>query len=95
VSDQLPTRQMIFDVAGDLFTHGRQLKQLGFDNRIIGLLGKLPILGRFVPQIVRPIHAAQYRLRGRRSKQGGVHARQRVAAPIDGRVVSHGEFDDF
>ena len=30
-----------------------------FYGRIIGLLGKLPILGRLVPQIVRPIHAAQ------------------------------------
>jgi hypothetical protein len=86
---------MILDVTGDIFTHGRQLKQLDFNCRIIGLLGKLPILDRFVPQIVRPIHAAQYRLSGRRSKQGGVHARQRVAVPIHGRVVSHAEFDDF
>jgi hypothetical protein len=45
VGDQLPACQMILDVIGDLFTHGRQLKQLGFDNRIVGLLGKLPILG--------------------------------------------------
>jgi hypothetical protein len=45
----LPACQMILDVTGDLFTHGRQLKQLVFDNRIVGLLGKLPILGRFVP----------------------------------------------
>jgi hypothetical protein len=49
VSDQLPTRQMIFDVAGDLFTRGRQLKQLVLDDRIVGLLGKLPIHGRLVP----------------------------------------------
>jgi hypothetical protein len=45
----LSTRQMIFDVIGDLFTHRCQLKQLVFDNWIVGLLGKLPILGRFVP----------------------------------------------
>jgi hypothetical protein len=32
---------MIFDVTGDLFTHGCQLKQLGFNDRIIGLLGEL------------------------------------------------------
>ena len=32
----LSTGHMIFDVIGDLFTHGRQLKQLGFDNRIVG-----------------------------------------------------------
>jgi hypothetical protein len=38
---------MILDVTGDLFTHGRQLKQLVFNDRIIGLLGKLQILGRF------------------------------------------------
>jgi hypothetical protein len=29
----------------DLFTHGRQLKHLVFDDRIVSLLGKLPILG--------------------------------------------------
>jgi hypothetical protein len=45
----LSTRQMIFDVIGDLFTHRCQLKQLVFDNWIVGLLGKLPILGCFVP----------------------------------------------
>ena len=48
VGDQLPACQMILDVTGDLFTHGRQLKQLVFNDRIIGLLGKLPILGRLV-----------------------------------------------
>ena len=44
---QLPACQIILDVTGDLFTHGRQLKQLVFNDRIIGLLGKLQILGRF------------------------------------------------
>ena len=48
VGDQLPACQMILDVTGDLFTHGCQLKQLVFSDRIIGLLGKLPILGRLV-----------------------------------------------
>jgi hypothetical protein len=48
VGDQLPACQMILDVTGDLFTHGRQLKQLVFNDGIIGLLGKLPILGRLV-----------------------------------------------
>ena len=47
VGDQLPACQIILDVTGDLFTHGRQLKQLVFNDRIIGLLGKLQILGRF------------------------------------------------
>jgi len=56
---------MILNVTGDLFTHGRQLKQLVFNDRIIGLLGKLPILGRLVPEIVRPIHAAQSNELGR------------------------------
>jgi hypothetical protein len=58
---------MIFDITGDLFTHGRQLKQLDFNDWIIGLLSKLPILGRLVPQIVRPIHAAQSNELGRDS----------------------------
>ena len=38
---------MIFNVTGDLFTHGRQLKHLVFNDRIVSLLGKLPILRRF------------------------------------------------
>jgi hypothetical protein len=45
----LSTCQMIFDVTGDLLADGRQIKQLGFDDGIVGLLGKLPILGRLVP----------------------------------------------
>ena len=48
-AEVLPARQVIFDVIGDLFTHGRQLKHLDFNGRIIGLLGKLAILGCFVP----------------------------------------------
>jgi hypothetical protein len=49
VGDGLPACQMIVDVTGDVITHGRQLKQFVLDDRIIGLFGKLPILGRFVP----------------------------------------------
>jgi hypothetical protein len=49
VGDRLPAYQIILDVTGDVFTHGRQLEQLVFNDRIIGLLGKLPILGRLVP----------------------------------------------
>jgi hypothetical protein len=41
-------------------THGRQLKQFAFNDRIVGLLGKLPIVSRLVPQILRPIHAGQF-----------------------------------
>jgi hypothetical protein len=48
MGEQLPACQMILDVTSDLFTHGRELKQLVFNGRIIALLGKLPILGRFV-----------------------------------------------
>jgi hypothetical protein len=39
---------MIFDVIGDPITHGRQLEHLVFNDRIVGLFGKLPILGRLV-----------------------------------------------
>ena len=35
---------MIFDVIGDLLADGREFKQLVLDDRILGLLGKLPIL---------------------------------------------------
>jgi hypothetical protein len=45
----LSTCPMIFDVTGDLLADGRQPKQLVFDERIVGLLGKFPILGRFAP----------------------------------------------
>jgi hypothetical protein len=59
VRDQLPACEMVLDIVGDLFTHGRQLKHLGFDDRIVSLLGKLPILGCLVPEIVRPVHVVQ------------------------------------
>jgi hypothetical protein len=55
----LPARQMVLDIVGDLIADRRQLKQFVLDDRIVGLLGKLPIQGRLVPEIVRPIHAAQ------------------------------------
>jgi len=51
-----PARQMIFDIVGDLLADGRQLKQLVLDDRIVGLLGTLPVHGRLIPEIVRPIH---------------------------------------
>jgi hypothetical protein len=40
---------MIFDIIDDLIAHGRQVKHLILDDRIVGLLGKLPIRGRLVP----------------------------------------------
>jgi hypothetical protein len=57
--DELPAREMILDIIGDLFTHGGQLKHLVFDDRIVSLLGKLPILGCFVPEIVSPVHVVR------------------------------------
>ena len=45
---------MIFDVVGDLLADRRQLKQFVLDDRIVGPLGKVPIHGRLVPEIVRP-----------------------------------------
>jgi hypothetical protein len=55
-----PAPQAIFDVIGDLITNERQRKQLVLDDRIVGLLGKVPIQGRLAPHKVRPImHAEQ------------------------------------
>ena len=59
VGDELPACETVLDIIGDLFTHGRQLKHLVFDDRIVSLLGKLPILGCFVPEIVSPVHGIQ------------------------------------
>jgi hypothetical protein len=39
----LSARQMILDIIGYLLADGRQVKHLIFDDRIVGLLGKLPI----------------------------------------------------
>jgi hypothetical protein len=38
---------MVLNIIGDLFTHGRQLKHLVFNDRIVSLLGELPISKRF------------------------------------------------
>jgi hypothetical protein len=42
---------MVLDIIGDLFAHGRQLKHLVFDDGIVSLLGKLPIVGCLVSEI--------------------------------------------
>ena len=81
---------MIFDVVGDLFADGRQLKQLALDDRIIGLLGTLPVHGRLIPEIVRPIHpgripAAVPRVIGLFSVSAG--PRPRKSRPIPESVV--------
>jgi hypothetical protein len=44
----LSARQMILDIVGYLLADGRQLKHLILDDRIVGLLGKLPIHHRLV-----------------------------------------------
>jgi len=59
VGDELTACETVLDIVGDLFTHGRQLKHLIFDDRIVGLLSKLPILGCFIPEIVGPFHVVQ------------------------------------
>jgi hypothetical protein len=55
-----PAAQMIFDVIGDLITNERQRKQLVLDDRIIGLIGQVPIQGRLAPHTVRPIIHAEH-----------------------------------
>jgi hypothetical protein len=55
-----PAPQMIFDILGDLITNERQRKQLVLDDRIVGLLGKVPIQGRLAPHTVRPIIYAEH-----------------------------------
>jgi hypothetical protein len=59
VGNELPACETVLEIIGDLFAHGRQLKHLVFDDRIVSLLGKSPILGRFVPEIVNPFHDVQ------------------------------------
>jgi hypothetical protein len=49
VGDELPACETVLDIIGDLFAHGRELKHLVFDDRIVSLLGKLTMLGCFVP----------------------------------------------
>jgi hypothetical protein len=56
----LPTCQVIFDVIGDLITNERQREQLVLDDRIVGLLGKVPMQGRLAPHTVRPIMHAEH-----------------------------------
>jgi hypothetical protein len=55
-----PARQMIFDIIGDLIADRSQRKQFGFNERIVGALEKFPILGRLIPQIVKPIMYAEH-----------------------------------
>jgi hypothetical protein len=58
-SSELPACETVLDIIGDFFARGRQLKHLAFDDRIVNLLGELPVLGCFVPKIVSPFHVVQ------------------------------------
>jgi hypothetical protein len=53
---ELPACKPILDVIGDLFADVCQLEEFLLDNGIFGLLGKLSIHGRLLPQIVVPLH---------------------------------------
>jgi hypothetical protein len=55
---------MVLYIIGDLLADRRQLKHLVLDDRIVGLLGKLPIHGRLIPKIIRPIHRVRRADRG-------------------------------
>jgi hypothetical protein len=85
--------EMVLDIIGDLFTHGRQLKHLVFNDRIVSLLGKLPIVGRLVPEIVSPIHVAKSNEPGRDSERmakggsGPLKARQYQTGLVQGGEI--------
>jgi hypothetical protein len=55
-----PTRQMIFDVIGDLLADRCQRTEFGFDERIVGLRDKFPTPGRLLVQIAEPIMDAEH-----------------------------------
>jgi hypothetical protein len=57
-SPHLPSRHTILDVVGCLLANRCQVEQLLLYRWVFGPFGKLPILGRFVPQIISPIHVA-------------------------------------
>lgn len=50
---------MIFDVSGDLLARGRQIKQLIFDESIVGPLCKFTIYGCMYTKMIRPILHAE------------------------------------
>jgi len=80
---------MIFDVISDLLADGRQFKHLVLDDRIVGLLGKSPIHGRLVPEIIRPIHGPENTLCSDGCGSGGPKSRSshRAAATPDFRCI--------
>ena len=55
---RLAARHTILDVIGCLLTNRCQVEKLLFYGLVFSRFGKLPIFGRFVPQIISPIHMA-------------------------------------
>src|ERR1700758_4726572 len=55
---RLAARHTILDVIGCLLTNRCQVEKLFFYGLVFSRFGKLPIFGRFVPQIIGPIHMA-------------------------------------
>jgi hypothetical protein len=55
---RLAARHTILDVIGCLLTNRCQVEKLLFYGLVFSRFGKLPIFGRFVPQIIGPIHVA-------------------------------------
>ena len=59
----LPAGETILDVVGDLFADVCQFEEFLLDYGIFGLLGKLSIHGRLLPQIVIPLHTCPQKTR--------------------------------
>ena len=55
---RLAARHTILDVIGCLLTNRCQVEKLLFYGSVFSRFGKSPIFGRFVPQIIGPIHVA-------------------------------------
>src|SRR5262249_45640638 len=50
--------ETVLNVVGNFLTDGRQIEKLFNDERILGLLGQLSVLGRLVAKIFVEFHAA-------------------------------------
>jgi hypothetical protein len=66
---RLAARHTILDVIGYLLTNRCQVEKLLFYGLVFNRFGKLPIFGRFVPQIIGPIHVAAPSFHTRRRGQ--------------------------
>ena len=56
--DSLSSWYTILYIICYILTNHCQVEKILFYGWVFGLFGKLPILGRFVPQVITPIHAA-------------------------------------